>query len=142
MIRAVVYMPHYDHQSLAKALIDRAYDIHARYSHDARELETAIREHDCHLLMVFAPRRVADLGKVLSQLTPYLLRWQVAISVVGAPPTVEQAHRLKRAAVTDYSILPMGGATLGRRLKRAVAMKQEMGAWDYMQLSDPMLSAA
>ncbi|MEO0393539.1 MAG: hypothetical protein AAF213_09850 [Pseudomonadota bacterium] len=130
LIRAVIYMPHYDHQPLAKAMIDRAGSINARYSHDQRELEAAIREHDCHVLMIFAPRRMADLGQILTQVAPYLLRWQLAISVVGAAPTLDQAHRLRRAAVTDYSILPLGGKTLGRRLRRAVALKQEMEHWE------------
>ena len=124
MVRTVVYTPNYENLALAKSVVDRTSALEVRHSSDVNELEAAMRQHDCHALMIFLPRRLAELGEALVRLAPYIMRWHIAISVVGNAPTIEQAKRMKNAAISDYAILPMGSDQLAERLDRAVQLKR------------------
>ena len=129
MIRTAVYVPSYENISLSKAVIDGSSQVSANHTSDLLEVEGILRDHDCHVLTIFSPRTMGEVGRVLTELTPYLLRWQIPVSVVGTAPTLEQIKRIRAAAITDYSVLPLGPNDIARRLKRAVFNNPNGQGW-------------
>jgi hypothetical protein len=136
MVRTVIYTPHRENLHLATALIDRAKGLDVRHVTQLPELDRTMREHDCEVVVIFAPRRIADVGQMLMQSAPYIMRWNIAVSIVGNPPTIEQFKRLQSAAITDYSILPLGPRELTQRLTRAVMERRKSSKWGLESLFD------
>ncbi|MBV6633816.1 MAG: hypothetical protein KI792_12395 [Alphaproteobacteria bacterium] len=129
MIRAAVYVPNYENLSLSKAVIDGSSRIDANHTADIEEVERLLRDHDCHILTIFSPRTMADVGRILEVLTPYLLRWRIPVSVIGTAPTLDQIKRMRTAAITDYSVLPLGPNAIAWRLTRAVMDNPDGQGW-------------
>lgn len=123
MVKAVVYIPQRENLNLAVALFSRARSVDARHVTQLAELDGALREHDASVMVIFAPRKLSDVGTMLLEVAKSVQRSNIALSVIGNAPTIEQFKRLKHAAITDYSILPLGPKQLTERLARAVTTK-------------------
>lgn len=119
MLRAVVYIPNLEHFSLAQSIIERSDDIHPYYCTDIDHLEGMMRSVDCHLLMIFMPRKVADLGISMSRVFKHVHTWNIPVSIVSSAITLTQLKKLKRLNISDFAVLPVRPGALKKRMARA-----------------------
>ena len=118
MLRAVVYIPNLEHFSLAQSIIERSDDVHPYYCTDIDQLEGMMRSVDCHLLMIFMPRKVADLGTSMSKVFKYVYAWNIPVSIVSSAVTLKQLKKLRSLNIADFAVLPVRPGTLKKRMAR------------------------